>query len=134
MMGTLITEGQHIFIERKDPNWRPAFIYLLDNVWKEQEIQKVPSLYLRDFPADDVELQEFLTDQGFVRIKMPNTHIIHDLSFNNVMDYLTIVGVKRRGHIKKDVLNLIDYFDVEIKNNNLLTNLLSNLIVPKRFL
>ncbi len=101
----------------KDPNWRPAFIYLLDNVWKEQEIQKVPSLYLRDFPADDVELQEFLTDQGFVRIKMPNTHIIHDLSFNNVMDYLTTVGVKRRGHIKKDVLNLIDYFDVEIKTD-----------------
>lgn len=42
-MGTLITEGCHLFIERTDPDWNDALAFLLDNI--SDYFEKVIMIY-----------------------------------------------------------------------------------------
>lgn len=116
MMGTLITEGQHYYINKKSSAWKTGVMYLLDLVWKLQEQCGADALLLRDFDACDVELREFLTDQGFVKIDMPESYVV-DLDWNEEEDYIASLPSRRRYHLKKNVLEYQEAFDVEIPLN-----------------
>ncbi|GAB4285175.1 MAG: hypothetical protein Kow0068_10460 [Marinilabiliales bacterium] len=49
---------------------------LLDKVWEEQERNKCINIFLRDFDAEDTKISNFYTNQGFVKINLPeNNHI-----------------------------------------------------------
>ncbi|MEI8203229.1 MAG: hypothetical protein WCH34_09475 [Bacteroidota bacterium] len=76
MMGSLLTEGQHLWIDKQNPSWKQALINLLDLVWDVQEKQEAAVLLLRDFREDDVEMREFFMDQGFIKIETEENNFI----------------------------------------------------------
>lgn len=113
MMGTLLTEGQHLFVDRSHPNWKKAFTLLLDTLWTKQEQEQTDLLMLRDFEEEDVELQSFLLDLGFMKTHMPTSHIIENLEVASIEEYIEQLSAKKRYHIRKDVLERAAWFEIE---------------------
>jgi 7-keto-8-aminopelargonate synthetase-like enzyme/predicted N-acyltransferase len=113
LMGTPVTEGQHLYLDKSHPQWQNALMMLLDSVWAVQDKQQVNAIYLRDFEAEDLELRDFFTDQGFVRTDIPDAHIIHNLRYDSIGAYLEQLTSKKRYHVRKDALERSEWFNVK---------------------
>lgn len=117
MMGSLLTDGDHLFVDKSLPEWRSVLSMLLDEVWAEQERDKASMLYLRDFPESDLELRDYLIDQGFIKINIPEAHYIDNSNKVNSKEYVKLLTHKRRYHIRKDVLNLESNFELQVASS-----------------
>lgn len=114
MMGTLLTEGEHLFLETKDENWKEALRLLLKHVWEEQDRNEAGTLLLRDFPETNTEVRDFLMDQGFVKIAMEDTHIIDLSDIPSRQAFIASLESKKRIHLNNDVLKYEDLFVTEM--------------------
>ncbi|HEY9766746.1 MAG TPA: aminotransferase class I/II-fold pyridoxal phosphate-dependent enzyme, partial [Chroococcales cyanobacterium] len=74
-MGSLLSEGNHLYLDR-EADWKLGLKMLLKAIEADREECAASILNLRDFPADDPEMDEFLLDQGFVKFSMPESFIL----------------------------------------------------------
>ncbi len=114
LMGTLISDGQHLFIDRSDPEWKSAFGKLVDKIWIEQEKADCPLLYMRDFADEDEELRDLFYGYGFVRMKMPPSHVFENPNAVSKDEYLKNLPHRRRFQLKKDVLVHEELFETTV--------------------
>jgi len=116
MMGSLLTEGKHLYIDKTQKLWKQALTILLDFVWEEQEKQEASILYIRDFREDDIEIRDFFMDHGFVKIETEENNVIlntekwdSDHFFNEKLDG------KKRYYFRNEVLKNNSLFQVKIE-------------------
>lgn len=112
MMGSLLTEGTHLYVDKSNNDWRHAISYLLKNVEQEQERIGATMLQLRDFEKEDEEIRDFLIEEGFFKIDMPDAHVMDILGWENDEDYLKRLKPKKRNFLRKEVLAYKQYYDV----------------------
>jgi len=117
MMGSIITEGQHLYLDYSNPHWRNALMVLLDAVWAEQDKEQANAIHLRDFAPDDLQLRDFFVDQGFVKVDLPDSHVINNPPFDSVGAYLLHLNHKKRWHVMKDAFEKSGWFDVKKVEN-----------------
>lgn len=113
MMGSLLTEGNHLYLDKSHNQWKQALMLLLDEVWKDQEIIKAEYLYLRDFDSQDSELNEFFMDQGFVKMNLPDAHNFENFNWENEEEYLLTLPGKKRNRIKREAISFKNCFEVK---------------------
>jgi 7-keto-8-aminopelargonate synthetase-like enzyme len=112
LMGTLITDGQHLYIDKSHPHWKNALMLLLDRVWHEQDKQQANALFLRDFAPDEMDLSDFFIDQGLVKTAMPDAHVVEDLRHGSLETHLQKLKSQSRYRVRKDALEKSDWFDI----------------------
>jgi 7-keto-8-aminopelargonate synthetase-like enzyme len=118
-MGTQLTFGDHLFVDKRSPHWKKAMTLLLDEIWKEQEKENAPVLLLRDFEVDDPELTSFFIDNGFVKMDMGVSGTIENLkniSFETY--YQERLNKKKRLAFRNIVKSREHLFKVEVNNYN----------------
>ncbi len=116
-MGTLITEGSHLYIDRTNSKWKEAFKLLEEELTMLSDICGATNIMLRDFDSSDNELRDFFIEEGFFKIDMPNTNIIKGMSWNTTDEYLATLSSKNRWRVRNDVLKNEEKFDIEIKDS-----------------
>jgi 7-keto-8-aminopelargonate synthetase-like enzyme/predicted N-acyltransferase len=116
MVGSLITEGKHLYIDRSRSDWKDILMFFLDILWKEQEKQKANVLNIRDFDAQDIEIQGFFRDQGFLKINLPDSHVIRQLD-NNRNAYLEKLKSSNRYYINRRALKRELEYEVQVIEN-----------------
>lgn len=114
-MGSMLTEGEHCYINKKHPKWKEAFILMLEKVAKLQETINANCILLRDFNKDDHELKELIMNEGFVSINMPNTNIIEDIHWQTKEELIAKLSRCNKKHVKKEVFRNEHIYDVEYK-------------------
>nr|HPI00121.1 aminotransferase class I/II-fold pyridoxal phosphate-dependent enzyme [Chitinophagaceae bacterium] len=114
MMGSPITEGEHLFVNRSHLHWKDALMFLLDTVWKQQEESKANALYMRDFNAHDQEIKEFFMSQGFIKIEVPDTHLVDNTTWNSKDEFLATLDCKKRYKLKNEVWKFEKDFEIRI--------------------
>ena len=113
LMGTPITEGQHLMFNNSDISNKRAMKLLLDWVENIREERNLNSVILRDFDANDSRVMEYFIDQGFIRVALPQTNIMENPGYKDMNDYLSnALNYKKRYKLKKEVLAYEDKFDV----------------------
>ncbi|MEQ9377478.1 MAG: aminotransferase class I/II-fold pyridoxal phosphate-dependent enzyme [Imperialibacter sp.] len=117
VMGSLVTEGVHFYLDKSHANWKDAVTMMVEKLSQIQDKENIASIYLRDFYDDDAELRELLQDLGYVKVDFPETCIVKNLAWNDREEFLQGLSKKSRRHIKYDVLPYENFFDVEIKSN-----------------
>jgi 7-keto-8-aminopelargonate synthetase-like enzyme/predicted N-acyltransferase len=122
MVGSLITEGKHLYIDRTRSDWKEILMFFLDILWKEQEKQKANVLNIRDFDAQDIEIQEFFLDQGFLKINLPDSHVVKQLD-NNRHTYLEKLKSSNRYYINRRALKNEPLYEVQIIENATVTEI-----------
>jgi 7-keto-8-aminopelargonate synthetase-like enzyme len=114
MMGSMISEGDHLYINRSNPEWRKALMLLIDVIWKQHDKQDTSTLLLRDFNANDTELCTFFKEQGLVRVNLPDTHVVEYTPSQNTEEYIKQLNSERRYYLNKRVLKQEAIYKTEI--------------------
>lgn len=116
MMGSLLTEGEHCYINRENSLWKVALMQLLEFVYKIQEETGANAILLRDFLKSDIELKSFLTNEGFFTINMPNTNVITNMEWKDEHELLKSLTKRNRKHVRHDVFNNEHMFEIKFKD------------------
>jgi predicted N-acyltransferase len=117
MMGSLISEGQHLWIDRNAPDWKEFTMLLVDEIWRDYETLQADALYLRDFAAEDLELRNYFIDRGFLKAEMPNRNLIEELNWETGEEFLMQLPQKKRNRIRREVIRYEDYFETRFVKN-----------------
>jgi hypothetical protein len=116
-IGSLVTEGEHLYLDKTNSEWKNALKLLFNIMTEQQEKSSASMLLLRDFEDTDLELKEFLTGQGFIKVAMPESCIVENMNWSNEDEFLTTIGARSRRHVRTDVLKFEQFFDVEVKQS-----------------
>jgi hypothetical protein len=109
-MGTLVTEGNHLYLDRT-ADWAPALRSILAAARDEEDRVGGSAVVLRDLPDGDPELHEFLLAEGFVPIPIRATWV-RELDFADDAAFLAGLGKKARYHQRTKVLPWESRYDV----------------------
>ena len=115
-LGSQLTEGQHLFVDRTSPNWKNAMNLLFDKISKLQDRYEAGSVMLRDFKADDEELDTFFVDNGFFKINMPDNHELK-IDWQVHDEYIRKLSYKSRKHLRQNILKYEPAYSVNIIQN-----------------
>ncbi|MCB0643989.1 MAG: GNAT family N-acetyltransferase, partial [Phaeodactylibacter sp.] len=113
LLGSPITKGSHLFLNREHPQWKAALELLIEQMHKKVESTKANQLMLREFRKDaDPELKRFLMDHGLIEVDVLDECRIEDMSWKDHDEYLQRLGGKYRYNVRKEILPFVDEFDV----------------------
>jgi hypothetical protein len=115
--GSLLTEGEHLFIDRSFPSWKDAMQLFFDQVNLLQEEYNTNSIMLRDFQHVDEEFESFLIDNGFFKISMPDNNIVNDLSWNNTEEFYQSLSKRSRQHFREDVKKYREKYEINVEHH-----------------
>ncbi len=113
-MGCLLSVGEHIYIDRSHKDWKKIMMLLLDEVWKEQDRQKATVLSLRDFAAEDQVTHDFFLEQSFIKIDLPDGHVIDYLTWDSVDSLLNCLKGDKRHYMRKKVLDFENRYETRL--------------------
>jgi 7-keto-8-aminopelargonate synthetase-like enzyme len=115
--GSLLTEGEHVFIDRSSSYWKDAMQLLFDNVGLLQEKYSTSSIILRDFPKSDTEMESFFIDNGFFEISMPDNNVIREMPWNNATEFYISLSKCSKAHFRKQVKRYEEQFEISVATN-----------------
>ena len=113
-LGSLVTKGEHLFLDRTHPKWKKALSMLINQMQKTVQEQEASQLMLRDFITNrDEELKAEMLKLGFSETELLETCICNDLTWTDEADYLKRLGQKYRYNVRKEILKFKDKFRLE---------------------
>ena len=116
MMGSLMSLGNHLYIDRNHPEWKTAILKMISIINEVKNACGATMVQLRDFETEDTELRDFFIKEGFVRADMFDDHIIENLNWTSDEGFLSTLSHRSRFHQRKYVLRNQDTFRVKIKS------------------
>ncbi|MGF2412936.1 aminotransferase class I/II-fold pyridoxal phosphate-dependent enzyme [Ferruginibacter sp.] len=114
--GSLLTEGEHLFINYDSPLWKEAMQQVFKIIYVLQEYHHAEHIILRDFHGIHEELDSLMVDNGFFRIHMPDSFVIPSLNWHTPQDLYESLSLNCRNHLRKKVLRHSQAFEVEVIN------------------
>lgn len=114
IMGSTITEGEHLYIDKTYKDWQKVLMELLNHLWEKQDQLKLDAIYLRDFPTTDIDIRDFLLDQGFIKVKMPQTSELDLTGWATPEEYLKLFSSRQRNYLRREVLKYEDFYAVDV--------------------
>jgi hypothetical protein len=101
-MGSLLTEGDHLYLDRSR-DWRGALRLILQAARAEEDAAGAAAVVLRDLPDGDEELHAFLLGEGLIRIPVWDTWV-REIDFADDEEFLAQLSSKHRAHQRRNVL------------------------------
>ncbi|MCH2225388.1 MAG: aminotransferase class I/II-fold pyridoxal phosphate-dependent enzyme [Crocinitomicaceae bacterium] len=126
MLGTLITEGSHMYVDYKNNSWKEAVGALIRQLEVIRDENDLNTIFLRDFVQNDHQLLEVLKDNSFLKVDLPDTHIVYNMSWETELEFLSSLSKRHRYYLRNKVLKKESEFDVrinEILNEELLESM-----------
>jgi 7-keto-8-aminopelargonate synthetase-like enzyme len=111
-MGSLLTEGTHLWLDRS-ADWHGALDLMLDAAEAERERTGAATLVLRDFASADTELVEALRARGLAKTPVLDSLVL-DVDFGSDEELLARLSYKARTHQRREVLAWEDKYETEV--------------------
>jgi len=128
VMGSPISVGKHLYIDKKILNWKDGLMFFTENLWKEFELLDANTLNIRDLPANDSELKDFFIDQGFISVDMLDDYNITGMApFSEPNFYLDQLKSRQKYFVRKRALANSHLFKSEILKGKISPSLLNHL-------
>jgi 7-keto-8-aminopelargonate synthetase-like enzyme/predicted N-acyltransferase len=113
--GSLITEGEHMYINKTLPEWKDALQLIFEKMYSLQEKYKANSIILRDFKTPGNDFENFMVDNGFYKVSMPDTHIVEDLdTWHDKEAFYQNLSKRSRQHFREDVRKHESKYQIEV--------------------
>lgn len=112
MMGSLLTEGEHLYLDKSTPKWKDAMLEMI-RIMNEVKLKSGASaVQLRDFDSNDAEIRDFLINEGFIKVEMPEAQIVENLEWSNYEEYLKTISYRSRKHVQKYMIKKEHLVDI----------------------
>lgn len=116
-MGSLFSEGEHLYIKNEHPLVKIALNEFFVKVEKLKKETQSAVVILRDFYSD-FQYHERFEGEGFIKANMPNSLQLKNITWNTQDEMLaSIPSSKKREGIRYYALKKESLFDISIKNN-----------------
>lgn len=116
-MGSALTDGDHLYLNNKHPEYSEALKLLSSQVESLKEQYGCSMAILRDINTRDQALNRFFHSQGFFKVDLPESTLIEPLNWKDEEEYLEQLSAKSRAHIRKDVLKWKEFYSIETKDS-----------------
>ncbi|MGS2739645.1 aminotransferase class I/II-fold pyridoxal phosphate-dependent enzyme [Sinomicrobium sp. M5D2P17] len=113
-MGSPFTEGRHCYLDSTHLQWREAVRILLEKLETLDEKKDTSMTVLRDF-ADEEHLTRVFHNQGFIKMAMPDSCVVENLSWQGAEKYVASLSSRSRKHFRKEVKPYEKFFNVAFK-------------------
>lgn len=114
-MGSLITDGEHLYLDRSHSLYKEALKQLCVQINLLKNKFDTKMVMVRDILTTDEELKNFFYHQGYLKIDLPEGSELSSLDFKDVEEYLARLSPKSRSHVRKDILKNTDKFSIQVK-------------------
>ncbi len=115
-IGSLFTEGNHIYINRESDEWQNAMRQLFDSLYEFQEKEEATNIMFRDLDAGDKELDEFMIENGFVKIDLPESCIVDNLEWDSEEEFIEGLTKESKKNFKRYIKKYEHLCDVEFRD------------------
>lgn len=116
-LGSPITEGEHLHLDKSSNHYRDALTILLKEIEKVQDELNVTTTILREFSMENKELDTFFVDNGFFKVEMPEKAEINNLNWKDRAAYYSTLTNKKKGHFRRNILKHIEKYNVQLCKN-----------------
>jgi 7-keto-8-aminopelargonate synthetase-like enzyme/predicted N-acyltransferase len=112
-LGSLFTEGEHLFVDFTHPHKQEGLNLLIQNLEKLEHSLNAKMIVLRDF-RENQTLHDYFQGQGFVRVQMPDSCSIELKPKDNLEAYISRLSTRNRKHLRKEILKIEELLDIRI--------------------
>jgi 7-keto-8-aminopelargonate synthetase-like enzyme len=112
MIGSGFSEGNHLWLDRTGP-WRAAMTRVLDVAHDIHRKSRSDMLLIRDLPGDDPEFDDFMLEEGYVRIPHLDTHLI-EVTWTDERELGERLPSKRRRKLAREIMAESERFEVRL--------------------
>lgn len=112
-MGTMLTEGDHLYVNYKS-DWKEALKMIFNDLNKAIERTNSNNIILRDFDADNQDLADFLYDEGFAKIVMPNSNVVSLPKPFSENAFLEILSKNSKSNFKRYIIRDEDKYNINV--------------------
>ncbi|WP_299780529.1 aminotransferase class I/II-fold pyridoxal phosphate-dependent enzyme [uncultured Formosa sp.] len=110
-MGSLFTEGNHLYLDKSHPLWMNAMHLMLQEIDRLDKALNPTMIVLRDFITDEV-INEFFHNHGFFKVSMPESACIPNFKWKDADHYLKQLSSRSRRHFRTDILPFESFYEV----------------------
>jgi 7-keto-8-aminopelargonate synthetase-like enzyme len=114
MMGSLITTGDHLFINKHHSEWKDAILKMLEIMDDAKKKYGATMIQLRDFDSNDLEIRDFFIKEGFIKVEMPDSHILENNKWQNEQEYMNKLSTKARWHFRRNIKDKANFFEINV--------------------
>ncbi|MCB9231189.1 MAG: GNAT family N-acetyltransferase [Bacteroidia bacterium] len=112
MLGSMITKGQILFVDREHPQWKMALQMLIDQMQETVAKVNAAQLMLREFYGQiDEELRKTMLEMGFTALQLPN-NVSMQLGWKSQEEYEERLSGRYRSDLRREILKFEDQFEV----------------------
>ena len=115
-LGSLFTEGNHLYQDMQHPLWKEAWQRLLELLENKKQEIKANMLVMRDFSQEE-KLSDFLHGQGFIKVRMPDSCKIENLQWQDEEEFIKQLSSRSRRHFRKEIQAFQKCFTVDYLQN-----------------
>ena len=112
-MGSLFTEGSHLYLDYDHPLRDRALDVLMQTLETLEHQMDTKMTVLRDFDGDD-PLGKYLNGQGFIRVQMPDSCVVDLVGKVDIEAHISGLSVLNRRHFRKEIQAFEPEFQVDI--------------------
>jgi 7-keto-8-aminopelargonate synthetase-like enzyme len=131
MMGSLLSVGNHLYVDRDSSEWKLAMLEMIRIMNEEKQKCGAASIQLRDLDTDDSQMRDFLIEEGFIRVDMPDTHVIENLLWDSTESYIQNLSVNARRNLRKTVLKTEDDYHIHLRKSASMDDRLEKTVVAE---
>jgi 7-keto-8-aminopelargonate synthetase-like enzyme len=110
VMGSMISEGDHLHYNTDHGQYKEALEMILDQVSLIQVREDINTVIMRDFSPGQEELEKLFHDYGYSRFQMPNSNTIPNVSDKVELDFISTLSKRSRRHVRGEVVKNMDLF------------------------
>ncbi|UKN01154.1 aminotransferase class I/II-fold pyridoxal phosphate-dependent enzyme [Paracrocinitomix mangrovi] len=115
-VGSLITEGDHIYLNKQHDLWKVALKQFINHINQLKSEMELETLIIRDLPANDSQMDDIMLDNGYFKINMPLSYKL-DLSNWQDGEFLEILSKRSKKHFKQNVRRFMKFYKIDIPEN-----------------
>lgn len=114
MMGSPISIGNHLYIDKTVKNWENALTFFLEKLTALYDQDTVNALQIRDVSKTNLALHSTLENQGFVKVDVFDGYEVSLDGVTNSEEFLTHLRSDRRRFVRQRAVEHSDQFEVRL--------------------
>tara|TARA_R110002072_G_scaffold4240_1_gene29923 strand:- start:9377 stop:11788 length:2412 start_codon:yes stop_codon:yes gene_type:complete len=115
-MGSAFSEGNHLFNNKKHPDWKKAWTLLLLKLEQITDKENSKMTLLRDFTIKDKQLDTHFNNKGFIKIQMPEACILNNPTWSSHNNFKNQLSKRSKRHFKNDIEPYLNNAQYRISN------------------
>lgn len=114
-MGSLFTEGEHLYLNRNHDQSKEALKGMINWAIEKQTSLNANVLMMRDFIREDNYFSDIFHEESFFKLDMPFSNVIDISPYSDIQSLISHLSPKNKKNYKQEVQKYTANFDIKFK-------------------